>query len=61
MTKSDLFHDSQDQNYPPEVAGVIPSIIQSTYKVYSECRSVLLSDNMDRPLETLPHLPDLRF
>ena len=34
----------KEQNYPPEVSGVIPSIIQSTYKVYSECRRVLLED-----------------
>jgi dynein heavy chain len=47
----------KDQNYPPEVSGVIPSIIQSTYKVYSECRKVLLGNPQvyDRA-----HTPDLR-
>ena len=50
----------KEQNYPPEVSGVIPSIIQSTYKVYTECRTVLLSDETYRPLERMPHLPDLR-
>ena len=50
----------QEQNYPPEVSGVIPSIIQSTYKVYMECRGVLLTEDSNRPLESLPHAPDLR-
>ena len=50
----------KEQNYPPEVAGVIPSIIQSTYKVYTECRSVLLLEDKTCPLDNLPILPDLR-
>jgi dynein heavy chain len=47
----------KEQNYPLEVSGVIPSIIQSTYKVYSECKSVLL---LDAKVEGRPHVPDLR-
>lgn len=47
----------KDQNFPPEVSGVIPSIIQSTYKVYTECRRVLLED---RPVNDRAHIPDLR-
>ena len=50
----------QERNYPPEVAGVIPSIIQSTFKVYSECRGVLLTEDENRSFENLPHAPDLR-
>ena len=38
----------QEQNYPPEVSGVIPSIIQSTYKVYNECVAVLLKEDPTR-------------
>ena len=47
----------KEQNYPPEVSGVIPSIIQSTYKVYSECRRVLLEDPQ---VHDRAHIPDLR-
>ncbi len=47
----------QEKNYPPEVSGVIPSIIQSTYKVYNECKSVILQDTA---IEGRPHVPDLR-
>ena len=54
-----IFHN-KERNYPPEVAGVIPSIIQSTYKVYSECRGVLLTEDENRTFENLPHAPDLR-
>lgn len=39
---------------------MIPSIIQSTYKVYIECRNVLMREDLARPLEKLPHPPDLR-
>ena len=42
------------------MSGVIPSIIQSTYKVYMECRGVLLREDPNRSLENLPHAPDLR-
>ena len=47
----------KEKNYPPEVSGVIPSIIQSSYKVYTECRRSLLEDALvyDRS-----HIPDLR-
>lgn len=47
----------KEQNYPPEVSGVIPSIIQSTHKVYTECRSVLLEDPV---VQGRSHVPDLR-
>ena len=47
----------KEQNYPPEVSGVIPSIIQSTYKVYQECRRVLLENPQ---VHDRAHIPDLR-
>ena len=50
----------KEQNYPPEVSGVIPSIIQSTYKVYSECRSVLLEDPVVNGRGQIPDLRDVQ-
>ena len=39
------------------MSGVIPSIIQSTYKVYTECRRVLLEDPQ---VHDRAHIPELR-
>ena len=47
----------KEQNYPPEVSGVIPSVIQSTFKVYTECKRVLLEDPV---VQGRSHVPDLR-
>ena len=46
---------SQEQNYPPEVSGVIPSIIQSTFKVYNECVAVLLKEDETRLVPPISH------
>ncbi len=57
-----MFLVVQDNNFPPEVTSVIPTLVQSSLKLYSRCQELLIGSSfMDgHATSFLGHPPNLR-
>lgn len=49
----------QEKNFPLEVSSVIPTIVQSSLKVFNDCKSLILAENAKRPFTFLTVPPNL--